>query len=163
MDWYCLISIEWFSSVLQLLGTPTDSDLSFTRNEDARRYIRQLPRHTRQNLAKVFPHVNPLAIDLIDKMLTINPSKRITGNNLFEFEVVWFHIFPGEGLKCDHILYMTVEEALEHPYLAKLHDTADEPVCLEPFSFDLEHQMLTEEQMKDMIYREALELNPTHI
>ncbi|KAH6796721.1 mitogen-activated protein kinase 3 [Perilla frutescens var. hirtella] len=58
---------------------------------------------------------------------------------------------------------ITVEKALEHPYLAKLHDTADEPVCLEPFSFDLEHQMLTEEQMKDMIYKEALELNPTYI
>ena len=121
-------------SVLQLLGTPTDSDLSFTRTEDARRYIRQLPRHSRQNLAKVFPHVNPLAMDLVDKMLTINPTKRIT-----------------------------VEEALAHPYLAKLHDTADEPVCMEPFSFDLEHQMLTEEQMKDMIYKEALDLNPAYM
>ena len=55
-----------------------------------------------------------------------------------------------------------MEEALEHPYLAKLHDIADEPVCSTPFAFDLEHQMLTEEQMKDMIYKEALELNPTY-
>ncbi|KAL3334179.1 hypothetical protein AABB24_030769 [Solanum stoloniferum] len=64
----------------ELLGTPTESDLSFLRNEDAKRYIRQLPHHPRQQLAKVFPHVNPLAIDLVDKMLTLDPTRRITGN-----------------------------------------------------------------------------------
>ncbi|KAI8031882.1 Mitogen-activated protein kinase 1 [Camellia lanceoleosa] len=52
-----------------------------------------------------------------------------------------------------------VEEALAHPYLARLHDTADEPACLEPFAFDFE-QALGEEQIKDMIYQEALALNP---
>lgn len=65
---------------LQLLGTPTESDLGFVRNEDARRYINQLPQHPRQPLARVFPHVNPLAIDLMEKMLTFDPAKRITGN-----------------------------------------------------------------------------------
>ncbi|XP_075490001.1 mitogen-activated protein kinase 1-like [Primulina tabacum] len=117
----------------ELLGTPTDSDLDSNRSEDARRYIRQLPRHPRQNLAKVFPHVNPLAIDLVDKMLTINPTKRIT-----------------------------VEEALEHPYFARLHDISDEPACPESFCFDFEQQPLTEEQIKELIYQEALELNQTY-
>ncbi|KAK4408896.1 Mitogen-activated protein kinase [Sesamum angolense] len=133
--WYrapeLLLNSSEYTAAIDLLGTPTDSDLDFTRNEDARRYIRQLPRHPRQNLAKVFPHVNPLAIDLVDKMLTVNPTKRIT-----------------------------VEAALEHPYLARLHDAADEPVCPKSFSFDFEQQMLTEEQIKDMIYKEALDLNP---
>ncbi|XP_052171083.1 mitogen-activated protein kinase 3 [Diospyros lotus] len=114
----------------ELLGTPTESDLMPVRNEDAKRYIRQLTRLPRQQLGKVFPHVHPLAIDLIEKMLTFDPTKRIT-----------------------------VEEALEHPYLERLHDIADEPVCTYPFSFDFE-QALEEEQMKDMIYEEALALNP---
>ncbi|TYK02886.1 mitogen-activated protein kinase 3 [Cucumis melo var. makuwa] len=115
----------------ELLGTPTESDLGFIRNEDSKRYLRQLPPHPRQPLATVFPHVHPLAIDLVDKMLTFDPTKRIT-----------------------------VEEALAHPYLERLHDTADEPVCSEPFSFEFEQQYLDEEQMKEMIYREALALNP---
>ncbi|CAL5334412.1 unnamed protein product [Camellia sinensis] len=116
--------------LIELLGTPTESDLEFIRSEDARRYLRQFPQHPRQQLAMVFPHVNPLAIDLIENMLTFDPSKRIT-----------------------------VEQALAHPYLARLHDIADEPVCTESFSFDFE-QAMGEEQIKDMIYQEAIALNP---
>nr|ABF82263.1 MAP kinase [Cicer arietinum] len=117
----------------ELLGTPTDADIGLVKNEDARRYIRQLPQYPRQPLNRVFPHVHPLAIDLVDKMLTVDPTRRIT-----------------------------VEEALAHPYLEKLHDVADEPVCTEPFSFEFEQQHLDEEQIKEMIYREALALNPEY-
>uniref|UniRef100_A0A2N9ISP5 mitogen-activated protein kinase n=1 Tax=Fagus sylvatica TaxID=28930 RepID=A0A2N9ISP5_FAGSY len=119
--------------LIELLGSPTESDLGFVRNDDARRYIRQLPSHPRQSLATVFQHINPLAIDLIEKMFIFDPTKRIT-----------------------------VEEALAHPYLARLHDVADEPVCPEPFSFEFEQQPLGVEQMKDMIYQEALALNPEY-
>ncbi|GJX53029.1 mitogen-activated protein kinase 3 [Tanacetum coccineum] len=111
--------------------TPTESDLRFIRNEDARRYLAQLPQHPRQSLSTVFPHVHPLAIDLVDKMLTMDPTKRIT-----------------------------VEDALDHPYLARLHDVADEPIYAEPFSFQFEQQVLGEEQIKDLIYEEALAHNP---
>ncbi|CAH2065333.1 unnamed protein product [Thlaspi arvense] len=117
----------------ELLGTPTESDLGFTHNEDAKRYIRQLPTFPRQPLAKLFSHVNPLAIDLVDRMLTFDPNRRIT-----------------------------VEEALNHQYLAKLHDPNDEPICLKPFSFEFEQQPLDEEQIKEMIYKEAIALNPTY-
>ena len=48
----------------------------------------------------MFPHANPLALDMLAKMLNFDPAKRIT---------------------CD--------QALEHPYLAVWHDPTDEPVC----------------------------------
>ncbi|KAF8394970.1 hypothetical protein HHK36_018909 [Tetracentron sinense] len=114
----------------KLLGTPSESDIGFVRNEDARRYIQQLPLHPRQPFTRIFPHVPPVAIDLIEKMLTFDPTKRITA-----------------------------EEALAHPYFEELHDIADEPVCTEPFSFDFEQQALGKDQMKDMAYMEALALN----
>jgi serine/threonine protein kinase len=67
------------------------------------------------------------ALDLIDKMLVFDPNKRIT-----------------------------VEEALEHPYLASLHDVNDEPSCNTPFDFDFENDSLTEELIADIIYEDML-------
>ncbi|KAJ8620906.1 hypothetical protein MRB53_029435 [Persea americana] len=115
----------------ELIGTPTEAELGFLRSEDARRYLKQLPYHPRKSLSQAFPHVHPVASDLVERMLTFDPTKRIT-----------------------------VEEALAHPYLARLHDIADEPICSEPFSFEFELRPLDEAQMKELIYREALSFNP---
>lgn len=62
---------------------------------------------------------------------------------------------------CANVL-TSVEDALAHPYLTSLHDISDEPVCAAPFSFDFEQHALTEEQMRELIYREALAFNPEH-
>ncbi|CAL5348111.1 unnamed protein product [Camellia sinensis] len=116
----------------QLIGTPSEAEFGFL-NENAKRYIRQLPPFHRQSLTEKFPHVHPAAIDLVEKMLTFDPRQRIT-----------------------------VEGALAHPYLTSLHDISDEPICLTPFSFDFENHALSEEQMKELIYREALAFNPEY-
>ncbi|KAK6115548.1 hypothetical protein DH2020_007817 [Rehmannia glutinosa] len=118
--------------LMELIGTPSEADLGFL-NESAKTYIRQLPTYRRQSFLEKFPQVHPLAIDLIEKMLTFDPRQRIT-----------------------------VEGALAHPYLNSLHDISDEPICMTPFSFDFEQLALTEEQMKELIYREALAFNPEY-
>ncbi|XP_039117526.1 mitogen-activated protein kinase homolog D5-like [Dioscorea cayenensis subsp. rotundata] len=118
--------------VLELIGTPKEDDLGFLDEVD-RRSILGLPCYARQSFAEKFPQMHRTAIDLVEKMLTFNPSQRIT-----------------------------VEDALAHPYFASLHDTSDEPVCKTPFSFDFEQHVLTEEHVKELIYREALALNPEY-
>ncbi|KAJ0092935.1 hypothetical protein Patl1_26817 [Pistacia atlantica] len=118
--------------LMELIGTPSEADIEFL-NENAKRYIRQLPPHNRQSFTEKFASVHPLAIDLVEKMLTFDPRRRIT-----------------------------VEDALAHPYLASLHDISDEPVCMSPFSFDFEQHALSEGQMKELIYQEALAFNPEY-
>ena len=44
----------------------------------------------------------------------------------------------GRLLSFDPIQRITVEEALEHPYLAIWHDPNDEPECPTPFDFSFE-------------------------
>lgn len=64
---------------MQLLGSPDDSDLGFLRSENARKYVKQLPQVPKQSCSQKFPDASPLAIDLAEKMLVFDPSKRITG------------------------------------------------------------------------------------
>lgn len=66
---------------MQLIGTPSEAELGLL-NENAKRYIRQLPPYRRQSFTDKFPHVHPLAIDLVEKMLTFDPRQRITGMTL---------------------------------------------------------------------------------
>lgn len=71
-------------------------------------------------------------------------------------------IFTGRFLLLTSLYVFAVEDALAHPYLTSLHDISDEPVCMTPFSFDFEQHALTEEQMKELIYLEALAFNPEY-
>ena len=77
------------------------------------------------DFTKKFPDADPLAIDLMEKMLTFDPRKRIT-----------------------------VEQALKHPWLAALHDEAAEPAAPGTFiylfivSFDPRKRITVEQALK---------------
>ncbi|GJW65279.1 MAP kinase1 [Tanacetum coccineum] len=43
-------------------------------------------------------------------------------------------------VSCFAHLLEAVEEALAHPYLERLHDDDDKPICSNPFYFDFEQQ-----------------------
>ncbi|XP_043689659.1 mitogen-activated protein kinase homolog MMK2 [Telopea speciosissima] len=120
--------------ITELLGSPDDSSLGFLRSDNARRYVRQLPQYPKQQFSARFPSMSPGAIDLLEKMLVFDPNKRIT-----------------------------VDEALHHPYVSSLHDINDEPVCTRPFCFDFERPSFTEENIKELIWRESVKFNPDPI
>jgi hypothetical protein len=65
-------------------------------------------------------------------------------------------------LNCFSFLYYAVEDALAHPYLATLHDINDEPACASPFEFDFEEPSISEENIKDLIWMEALLCSANH-
>ena len=78
-------------------------------------YVSSLPPNQKVPLEMVFPDVPPEALDLIDRMLDLNPNRRIS-----------------------------VDEALQHPFLASLHDPEDEPVFTGTLDFSFEQdQSLT--------------------
>lgn len=75
----------------------------------AQEYVRNLPYMAKKAFPSLFPSANPDALDLLDRMLAFDPSSRIS-----------------------------VERALEHPYLHIWHDASDEPDCPATFNFDFE-------------------------
>ncbi|KAK9465989.1 kinase-like domain-containing protein [Lipomyces arxii] len=116
--------------ILDVLGTPTMEDYYAVKSARAREYIRSLQFKKRVPFASLFsPDTNPLAIDLLERLLTFNPTKRIT-----------------------------VEDALKHPYLEPYHDPDDEPTAPPIpdafFDFDRRKDELSKEQLKQLIYDE---------
>ncbi len=94
-----LIDVNQLNRILEVVGFPSGELLSQI-NQDARAYLEHSAnRPGRVNFADYFREIeNPQAIDLIDKMLQLDPHQRIT-----------------------------CEEALKHPYLETFHDEDDEP------------------------------------
>ena len=94
---------------MHILGTPNEETLARIGSSRAQEYVRNLPFMAKKAFHQLFPQANPDALDLLDRMLAFDPSSRIS-----------------------------VEEALQHPYLKIWHDETDEPDCPTTFNFDFE-------------------------
>lgn len=119
--------VDQLNQILHILGTPNEETLSRIGSSRAQEYVRNLPYMAKKPFPTLFPNANPDALDLLDRMLAFDPSSRIS-----------------------------VEQALEHPYLHIWHDASDEPDCPTTFNFDFEvvddvGQM--REMIKDEVYR----------
>lgn len=74
--------------IINLIGTPTDEDMSFIGNESAKRYIKKLPYSQKKDFRKMFPLGSDLCIDLLYKLLVFNPNKRFSVFQALEHK--WF-------------------------------------------------------------------------
>ncbi len=85
--------------ILEVVGYPSPSLMSQI-NEEARSYLdRMTNRPNRVDFADYFNRIrSPVALDLIEKLLQLDPNERLT-----------------------------CEQALEHPYVGGFHDPDDEP------------------------------------
>lgn len=101
--------VDQLNQILHILGTPNEETLSRIGSPRAQEYVRNLPFMPKRSFPSLFPNANPDALDLLDHMLAFDPSSRIS-----------------------------VERALEHPYLHIWHDASDEPGCPTTFNFDFE-------------------------
>jgi len=90
--------IEQINLILNLRGTPDPETKKLISNEYALKYVDSLPPKPKVPLEQIAPNAPPECLDLLDRMLDMNPNTRIN-----------------------------VEECLKHPFLASLHDEADEP------------------------------------
>lgn len=134
------------SIILDILGTPSIDDFYAISSSRSREYIRALPFRKKKSFSSLFPRANPLAIDLLEKLLTFSPKRRIE-----------------------------VGEALKHPYLSvshnfcsrmrrsinceqqPYHDPQDEPTAepLDPSFFHFDNgDSMSKEDLKVLIYEE---------
>ncbi|GAA5893978.1 uncharacterized protein JCM6883_003688 [Sporobolomyces salmoneus] len=117
--------IDQLNIVLHFLGTPSDKTLRRVGSPRAQDYIRSLPYKPGVPFAQLYPSANPLALDLLSKLLAFDPHERIS-----------------------------CQDALVHPYLSVWHEPADEPECREKFDFGFEREDSIE-GMRQLIVEEV--------
>ncbi|KAL8611253.1 hypothetical protein ACOMHN_013684 [Nucella lapillus] len=126
----CCQDIDQLNKILSLVGKPNEEFIQAIASTDAQNYIRQLPRIPRKDFKKLFHGANSLAIDLLEKMLDLDPARRIS-----------------------------VNDAISHPYMADYHDPTDEPTA-EPFDHSFEGLAPGVEGWRNRVYEEVTQFVP---
>lgn len=81
--------------------------------------------------ATLFPKSNPVALDLVGKMLCFNPLKRLS-----------------------------IKQCIQHPYFEGLHNEETEPIAKEEFDWTWDNFEPTKEILQNMVYDESLMFHP---
>uniref|UniRef100_A0A3Q4H9R4 mitogen-activated protein kinase n=1 Tax=Neolamprologus brichardi TaxID=32507 RepID=A0A3Q4H9R4_NEOBR len=114
-----------------LTGRALNSCLIYSDvSSQARNYISSLPHMPKRSFADVFIGANPLAVDLLERMLVLDTDKRITA-----------------------------AEALAHPYFGQYHDPDDEPEA-EPYDQSFESRELQIDEWKRLTFEEVCSFQP---
>eukprot|EP00249_Psilotum_nudum_P023172 c28770_g2_i2 orf=565-1950(-) len=116
-----------------LLGTPSPGTIARVRNEKARRYLGSMCAKQPIPFSEKFSNVDPLAIQLLERLLAFDPKDR-----------------------------PTAEEALADPYFKGLANVDREPSAqpISKMEFEFERRRLTKDDVRELIYREILEYHP---
>ncbi|CAD8050731.1 unnamed protein product [Paramecium primaurelia] len=122
--------LDQVQRIIAVLGTPTADDMKYIGNNNAIKYIKSLPKRSKQKWEALFPKANNKALDLLGKMITFNPELRYT-----------------------------VEQCLQHPYFDELHNPDEEPLSGKAFDWSWDNFEPTKELLQNMIYQESLSFN----
>lgn len=119
-------NLDQLHMIFDVIGTPRGDDLECL-GAPQQRYLRNLPFRAAKPLASRFPGADPLALDLLSRMLHFNPDKRIT-----------------------------VDEALAHPCLASVRDVGmEQEAARSPAIKDPECADWSKAQLKQQLFLEV--------
>uniref|UniRef100_A0A2K6FLD3 mitogen-activated protein kinase n=1 Tax=Propithecus coquereli TaxID=379532 RepID=A0A2K6FLD3_PROCO len=113
--------IDQLKRIMEVVGTPSPEVLAKISSEHARTYIQSLPPMPQKDLSSIFHGANPLAIDLLGRMLVLDSDQRVSA-----------------------------AEALAHAYFSQYHDPEDEPEA-EPYDESVEAKDRTVEEWKESL------------
>jgi len=118
--------------IIEILGRPSKDDLDAIQSDYAAQMLENIPLNSvERGLDSMYPNADTESQDLLKKLLTFNPSKRIS-----------------------------VEQALEHPYVAQFHNPAEEITCDKTITMPInDNKKLTVSSYRDELYTSIIKVN----
>ena len=116
--------------ITDVMGTPTETDVRSIRGAYARRVLRSLPYRPAKPLHRVFSGAHPEALDLIEKLLQFDATKRATA-----------------------------AQALSHPYFDPVRNSSEEILMEHSIEEEFDFDTLNDPKlvpMRQMIYDEIM-------
>ncbi|KAM4572624.1 mitogen-activated protein kinase 12 [Odontesthes bonariensis] len=122
--------LDQLTEIMKLTGTPTQEFISQLESEDAKSYIKSLPKVEKKDLQKVFATSNTQAVSVLERMLRLDPETRVTA-----------------------------EEALALLYFSEFREP-DEETEAQLYDHSLDNAELTLDQWKRHTFTEILTFKP---
>ena len=122
-------TIDQMERVVAFTGPPSNSDIASMHSEFAETMIANLSyNQPRITLKQKLPNADETTLDFIKKLLVFNPERR-----------------------------MTVQDALEHPFVAQFHNPNEEISCDQPLKLSLsDNKRYTVKDYRNKIYKNLL-------
>lgn len=125
-------TMNQIDKILVVLGRPSKEDLDSVQSDYAAQMLDNIPNNgTGPGLDDLYPNADDEAMDLLKKLLTFNPNKRLT-----------------------------VEQALEHPYVAQFHNPAEEIICEKTIVIPInDNKKFSVATYRDELYTSIIKVN----
>lgn len=121
--------MQQLNLVVDMIGSPSQDEIESIQSESSRRFIRNsLMNRPRKSMEEIFPNAPPLLRDLLNRILVFDARKRIS-----------------------------VDDALNHPYLHSLSDYEDDiPEDVPRFNFEYDYvDNVDKDTLRRAIWEEA--------
>ncbi|XP_027535014.1 mitogen-activated protein kinase 12 isoform X2 [Neopelma chrysocephalum] len=122
--------LDQLTEIMKITGTPTQDFVQKLHSQDAKNYIKSLPKVQKKDFASILKYTNPLAVNLLEKMLVLDAEKRVTA-----------------------------AEALMHPYFEPIHDPEEE-IEAEKYDDTFDNMDLPLDEWKRITHKEILNFKP---
>ena len=123
-------ALTQLTKIMEVIGKPSKEDIQSIQSEIAQTMIESIIIKNKKSLKSMYPKATTVELDLLNKLLQFNPSKRIN-----------------------------VEKALEHPYVADFHDqySDTEIICEKPVQIPIDDNIkYTVKEYKQKLYEDIL-------
>jgi len=125
-------TMNQIDKILEILGRPSVEDLDAIQSDYAAQMLENIPDHSKAGgLDEMYPNADEESMDLLKKLLTFNPDKRIS-----------------------------VEQALDHPFVGQFHNPADEIICAKTIVIPInDNKKMSVGTYRDELYNSIIRVN----